>query len=330
MGGDHGPSVVVPAALSVLEKNKVVHLILVGDETKINSILTTSNYDKSRLDVHHASQVVEMDEHPAQALKKKKDSSMRVALNLVKSGEAQACVSAGNTGALMATARFVLKMLPGIDRPAICKTLPTITGHTHVLDLGANIDSSAEQLFQFAVMASALCSAVDNIEKPEVALLNIGEEEIKGNEQVKESAELLKNSTLNYTGFVEGDGIYLGHADVIVCDGFVGNVMLKTSEGVAKMISHFMKQSFTANIFTKFTALVAMPVLKAFKKKVDPGEYNGASFLGLRKTVIKSHGGADAHSFETAIYEAVIEVDKNVPERIASQLESALSIREAS
>jgi len=331
MGGDHGPIVVVPAALAVLGKNKAVRLILVGDETKLTAILNQSNtnFDKSRLTVQHASQIVAMDEHPAQALRNKKDSSMRVALNLVKSGEAQACVSAGNTGALMATARFVLKMLPGVDRPAICKTLPTIKGHTHVLDLGANIDSSAEQLYQFAVMASELCSAVDNIKSPEVALLNIGEEEIKGNEQVKQSAALLSNSNLNYIGYVEGDGIYLGHADVIVCDGFVGNVMLKTSEGVAKMISHFMKQEFKANIFAKISALIAMPVLKSFKKKVDPGEYNGASFLGLRKTVIKSHGGADAKSFETAIYEAITEVDKNVPERISQKLETALSAKEA-
>ncbi|VAW91912.1 Phosphate:acyl-ACP acyltransferase PlsX (EC 2.3.1.n2), partial [hydrothermal vent metagenome] len=227
MGGDHGPSVVVPAALAVLVKNKVVNIILVGDKSLIESELKDNNYDQSRLKVHHASQVVSMDEHPAQALRNKKDSSVRVALNLVKLGDAHACVSAGNTGALMAISRFVLKMLPGIDRPAICKTLPTINGHTHVLDLGANIDSSAEQLFQFAVMASELCSAVDNIKKPEVALLNIGEEDIKGNEQVKESSLLLSNSNLNYIGYVEGDGIYLGHADVIVCDGFVGNVMLK-------------------------------------------------------------------------------------------------------
>ncbi len=331
MGGDHGPHVVVPAALAVLGKNKAVSLILVGDESKIKSALKecNSSYDQSRLKIKHASQVVGMDEHPAQALRNKKDSSVRVALNLVKSDEAQACVSAGNTGALMATARFVLKMLPGIDRPAICKTLPTISGHTHVLDLGANIDSSAEQLYQFAVMASELSSAVDNIERPEVALLNIGEEDIKGNEQVKQSAALLSNSNLNYIGYVEGDGIYLGHADVIVCDGFVGNVMLKTSEGVAKMIAHYMKQEFKANLFSKFAALVAMPVLKAFKKRVDPSEYNGASFLGLRKTVIKSHGGADARSFETAIYEAIIEVDKNVPDRIAHKLETVLNVREA-
>ncbi|MFV1984224.1 MAG: phosphate acyltransferase PlsX [Thiohalomonadales bacterium] len=330
MGGDYGPVVVVPAALAVLAKNKVVHIILVGNESKINSILNESKakYDKSRLEVHNASQVVEMDEHPAQALRHKKDSSIRVALNLVKSGEAQACVSAGNTGALMATARFVLKMLPGIDRPAICKTLPTITGHTHVLDLGANIDSSAEQLFQFAVMASALSSAVDNKANPEVALLNIGEEDIKGNEQVKESAALLNKSNLNYIGYVEGNGIYLGHADVIVCDGFVGNVMLKASEGVAQLFSQFVKQEFKANLLTKIAALISMPVIKSFKKRVDPGEYNGASLLGLRKTVIKSHGGADAKSFETAIYEAIIEVDKNVPERIASQLETAFSGKE--
>ena len=254
---------------------------------------------------------------------------MRVAINLVKEGAAQACVSAGNTGALMATARFVLKTLDGIDRPAIISALPTIRGHSHVLDLGANIDSSAEVLYQFALMGSVLTSAVDNIPSPTVGLLNIGEEEIKGNEQVKEAAKLLAASGLNYIGFVEGDDIYKGTADVVVADGFVGNVALKTSEGVAKMISHYMKQEFKRNIFTKLAGLIAMPVLNAFRRRIDPRAYNGASLVGLRGIVIKSHGSADEFSYTTAIGEAVLEVEKNVPEKIHEQLGSLLEKRRA-
>jgi len=283
-----------------------------------------------RLSIHHATQVVGMDELPSQALRGKKDSSMRVAINLVKEGVAQACVSAGNTGALMATARFVLKMLPGIDRPAICTTLPTIEGHTHVLDLGANVDSDAQTLLEFAVMGAALTSAANNQREPTIGLLNIGEEEIKGNERVKEAARLLSNSHLNYIGYVEGDGIFKGAADVIVCDGFVGNVMLKTTEGVAKMISFYMKQEFKRNPLTLLAGLIAMPVLKAFKKRIDPREYNGASLLGLQGIVIKSHGSADAYSFSTAISEAVLEVNKNVPARITRVLEGQLAERQVS
>jgi glycerol-3-phosphate acyltransferase PlsX len=238
-------------------------------------------------------------------------------------------VSAGNTGALMATARFVLKTLPGIDRPAIITTLPGIKGHTHMLDLGANVDSTADHLFEFAVMGSALTSAVDNIEKPTVGLLNIGAEEIKGNERVKEAARLLAGSKLNYVGFVEGDDINKGDVNVIVCDGFIGNVSLKTTEGVAKMISHYMKQEFSKNIFTKIAGLIALPVLKAFKAKIDPRHYNGASFVGLQGIVVKSHGGADVLAFKTAINEAVLEVRKNVPQLISKQLEYFLTERQA-
>ena len=325
MGGDHGASVVVPAALRALKKNAGLKLILVGDEEKILAVLKENKSDVSaRLSVQHASQVVGMDELPSQALRGKKDSSMRVAINLVKEGRAQACVSAGNTGALMATARFVLKTLPGIDRPAICTTLPTVKGHVYVLDLGANVDSSADHLFEFAVMGSELASAVDEKARPTVGLLNIGEEEIKGNERVKEAARLLADSKLNYIGYVEGDGIFLGAADVVVCDGFVGNVMLKTTEGVAKMLSHFMKQEFKKNILTMLAGLIAMPVLKSFKRRIDPREYNGASLVGLQGIVIKSHGGADALAFSNAIHEAILEVNKNVPQRISHQLEAIL------
>jgi glycerol-3-phosphate acyltransferase PlsX len=242
---------------------------------------------------------------------------------------AQACVSAGNTGALMATARFVLKTLNGIDRPAIISALPTIGGHTHMLDLGANVDSPAEVLYQFALMGSVLTTAVDNIAQPTVGLLNIGEEEMKGNEQVKKAAALLATSGLNYVGFVEGDDIYKGTVDVVVADGFVGNVSLKTGEGLAKMISHYMKQEFKRNLFTKLAGLVAMPVLNAFKARIDPRTYNGASLVGLKGIVIKSHGSADAFSFTNAIKEAVLEVEKNVPEMISEELGKLLEKRQA-
>jgi len=331
MGGDFGPSVVVPASRRALAQHRDLKLILVGREEAINPVLADHHLaDEPRLTVHHASEVVTSNEPPSQALRSKKDSSMRVAINLVKQGQAQACVSAGNTGALMATARFVLKMLPGIDRPAICTALPNIKGgHTHVLDLGANVDSSAESLEEFAIMGSALVQAVDNKPAPTVGLLNIGEEEIKGNERVKHAGQLLANSALNYIGFVEGDGIYLGHADVVVCDGFVGNVMLKTTEGVARMISHYMKLEFRRNPLTMLSGLIALPVLKAFRRRIDPREYNGASLLGLNGIVIKSHGSADVLSFSNAIREALIEVEKNVPFLITRQLEAELAREKA-
>jgi glycerol-3-phosphate acyltransferase PlsX len=330
MGGDHGPVVTVPAALSALKKHKGLKLVLVGNEQVLTDELVRNGSAVSdRLTLHHASQVVEMCEKPSQALRGKKDSSMRVAINLVKEGEAQACVSAGNTGALMATARFVLKTLNGIDRPAIISTLPTIGGHTHMLDLGANVDSTAEVLYQFALMGSVLTSAVDNIARPTVGLLNIGEEEMKGTEQVKQAAALLSTSGLNYIGFVEGDDIYKGTVDVVVADGFVGNVALKTSEGLAKMVSHYMKQEFNRNILTKLAGLIAMPVLNAFKSRIDPRVYNGASLVGLRGIVIKSHGSADIFAFSNAISEAVREVEKNVPVMISEELGKLLEKRQA-
>jgi phosphate acyltransferase len=323
MGGDFGIDVVVPAALEALSQHLDLHLILVGDEAILKPLLQ----NHPRLTIVHASQQIEMNESPSKALRFKKDSSMRVAINLVKSGDAQACVSAGNTGALMATAKFVLKTLPHIDRPAICTVLPTMIGHTHVLDLGANIDSSAEHLMQFAVMGSVLSTAVDNNPYPKVGLLNIGEEEMKGNEQVKEAARLLSQIPVNYIGFVEGDDIYKGKADVVVCDGFVGNIALKTSEGVAKMITQFLKEEFSKNWLTKAAALVAMPVMKSLRKRIDPRRYNGASLLGLQGIVIKSHGGADVLAFRHAIEEAIIEVQKNVPSRISDQLTAMLGTR---
>ena len=329
MGGDFGPSITVPAALRVLAETPALSIVLVGDQAVLDAELKANNASTGeRLHIRHASQKVEMDDKPSLALRNKKDSSMRVAINLVKESEAQACVSAGNTGALMATARFVLKTLPGIDRPAIITALPTISGHTHVLDLGANVDTSAENLFEFAVMGSVLTSAVENIESPTIGLLNIGEEEVKGNERVKEAARLLAGSGLNYIGFVEGDGIYTGAADVIVCDGFVGNVALKTSEGLAKMISHYIREEFKRNIFTKLAALIAMPVLNAFKRRIDPRNYNGATLVGLQGIVVKSHGNADIVSFANAIRVAVLEVEKNIPQRINKHLEMLLAERQ--
>ncbi|MGR9051050.1 MAG: phosphate acyltransferase PlsX [Gammaproteobacteria bacterium] len=331
MGGDHGPTVTIPASLDCLKANPKLKLILVGDEKVLKAHLADAlNQYEGRLTIHHASECVGMDEAPSKALKNKKDSSMRVAINLVRDGVADACVSAGNTGALMATARFVLKMIPGIDRPAIISTLPSIYGHTHALDLGANVDCSAEHLFQFAVMGSEVVKAVENIENPKVGLLNIGEEEVKGNEQVKAAAKLLENSPLNYIGYVEGDSLNAGNikVDLIVADGFVGNVALKSIEGTAKMIGAKMKDAFGRNIWTKFAGIIAYPVLKAFKQSIDPRMYNGASFLGLRGLVIKSHGGADALAFKTAIHLAEIEVEKDVTRKISEKVESILTKRE--
>jgi glycerol-3-phosphate acyltransferase PlsX len=332
MGGDYGPKVTIPASLDCLKSNPDLKLILVGDEVIIKQQLAQHLYAyQGRLIIQHASQCVGMDEPPSRALKNKKDSSMRVAINLVRDGQADACVSAGNTGALMATARFVLKMIPRIDRPAIISTLPSIYGHTYVLDLGANVDCTAEHLLQFAVMGNELVKAVENIDNPRVGLLNIGEEDMKGNEQVKSAAKLLENSSLNYIGYVEGDSLNAGNikVDLIVADGFVGNVALKSIEGAAKMIGTALKEAFNKNSATKLAGLLAYPVLKVLKKRIDPRLYNGASFLGLRGLVIKSHGGADVLAFKTAIQLAEIEVKKDVIRKISEQVEKTLALRES-
>lgn len=322
MGGDHGASVTVPAAVRMLNEHAELHIVLVGLKDAIESELRLLKVTPSpRLRIHHASEVVLMDESPQSAMKNKKDSSMRVAINMVKSGEAEACVSAGNTGALMATARYVLKTLPGIDRPAIASTLPSEKGSTFMLDLGANADCSPEHLYQFAIMGAMVVSCVNHIPNPSVGLLNIGSEDIKGNESVKQAAELLRNSHLNFYGNVEGDDIFKGTTDVVVCDGFVGNVSLKTTEGLAHMMGKFLTQEFKRNWLTKLMAIGAFPVLKAFKKRLDPRRYNGASFLGLRGIVVKSHGGADSVGFYYAIHVALEEVQSGVLKRIQSQLE---------
>lgn len=332
MGGDYGLDVTLPASLDCLKDDPSLMLILVGDEALIKERLVQALVDYyGRLSIHHASQCVGMDESPSKALKNKKDSSMRVAINLVRDGVADACVSAGNTGALMATARFVLKMIPGVDRPAIVSTLPSIYGHTHALDLGANVDCTAEHLFQFAMMGNELVKAIEKIDHPKVGLLNIGEEEVKGNEQVKAAAKLLENSSLNYIGYVEGDSLTAGHVkvDLIVADGFVGNVALKSIEGAAKMMGFALKEAFSKNMFTRVAALIAYPVLKDFKKRIDPRRYNGASFLGLRGLVIKSHGGADVLAFKTAIQLAVCEVKNDVIKKVSEQIQLTLAQKES-
>jgi phosphate acyltransferase len=326
MGGDFGPEVVIPAAVHVVKKHSDIHIILVGDESRLRDCAKQHSIDLDKhFEIQHASQVVEMHEDPRHAVRKKKDSSMRVAINMVKEDRAQAVVSAGNTGALMATAKFVLKTLPGIDRPAICTTIPSYGGHTHMLDLGANVDSGAEQLFQFAVMGSVLAEAIDNTHQPKVGLLNIGSEDGKGNAQVKAANKLLQDGGFNYIGYVEGDDIYSDKVDVVVCDGFVGNISLKTMEGVAKMIAAMMREEFNKSILSKLSGLVAWPVLNRFKKRVDPRMYNGASMLGLTGIVIKSHGGADVLSYANAIEIALLEVEKSVPDHIRECMEPLLN-----
>ena len=322
MGGDHGPRVTVPAALEFRRGHADVDIVLVGLSDAIEAELAAGRVAPGPgLRVRHAAQTVAMDEPPAQAMRYKKDSSMRVAVNLVKSGEAHACVSAGNTGALMAISRFVLKTLPAIDRPAIASGVPNQAGgYTYILDLGANVDCTPEQLMQFGVMGAMLVSALERKERPSVGLLNIGVEDIKGNGSVKQAAELLRASGLNFHGNVEADDIYKGTVDVVVCDGFVGNSVLKASEGVAKMIVAFLRQEFSRNPWRKLSALIAMPVLKALRARMDPGNYNGACLLGLKGIVIKSHGSADAHAFGQALARATEAVRNDVVRRISEQM----------
>lgn len=321
MGGDAGLSVTLPASVGFLKDTPNARLILVGDSAAITANI--AQYEPSlieRLDVYHASEVVGMDELPALALKNKKDSSMRVAINLLKEGGAHAVVSAGNTGALMAIARFVLKTIPGIDRPAIAKLMPSMQGVTCMLDLGANVDCTPEQLLQFGIMGSALVACRYNKKNPTVGLLNIGSEETKGNESVRLAAEMLKASELNFYGNVEGSDIYKGTVDIVICDGFIGNVALKTAEGLAQMIALFLRQELKRTWWTRLSAMIAMPVLSSFHRRVDPRFYNGASFLGLRSIVVKSHGGTDSVGFRCALDQAYEEVGTNVIGRITEQV----------
>ncbi len=330
MGGDHGPSVTLPASRAFLLAHTNAELILVGREAELSAAAAWE-----RCSVVNASEVVEMDDPVEVALRRKKDSSLRVALRLVKADEhgisqAQACVSAGNTGALMALARYVLKTLDGIDRPAIAAVLPNQKdGFTTVLDLGANVDCTAENLLQFAVMGSALVAAVGGNENPTVGLLNIGEEAMKGNEVIKQAAELLRAAAagghLNFYGNVEGNDVFKGTTDIVVCDGFVGNVMLKTAEGLAAMLTSFIKQEFTRNVFTKVAALVALPVLNHFKRRVDHRRYSGGALLGLRGLVFKAHGGSDAYAFEQALIRAYDAASNHLLSRVHDRILETLA-----
>ena len=321
MGGDHGPSVTLPAAAAFLRAHPHANVILVGLQTVLSAQLDALLKEfGDRVSPRYVTEVVTMEDSPALAMRNKKDSSMRVAIDLVKEGLAQAAVSAGNTGALMAISRFVLKTLHGIDRPAIASVLPTQKGVVYVLDLGANVDCSPEHLLQFGVMGAMLAAAVEHKERPSVGLLNIGEEDIKGNDVVKQAAELLKVSGLNFYGNVEGDDIYKGTTDVVVCDGFVGNVALKTSEGLAQMFAAFMKAEFKRNILSQLAGLVALPVLKRFRHRLDHRRYNGACLVGLRGVVVKSHGSADAYAFEQALHRAAEAAANKLIERIGDRM----------
>ena len=321
MGGDQGPAVVVPAGLRMIGQREELRIILVGQRDKLLKRLAGTGYPEDRVSIHNAGEVVGMDEHPRDALRKKKDSSMRVAINLVHEGAAGACVSAGNTGALMATARFVLKMLPGIDRPAIMAAVPTIEGRAYMLDLGANSDCTEHHLYQFGLMGSVVSQDIEGLASPRIRLLNIGEEDIKGNDTVRKAADLLGDSGVNYQGFVEGDAIHRHVADVVVCDGFNGNVALKTMEGTARLIRQYLKDAFGSGPYGRIAGLFAWPVLNRLARRLDPRHYNGASLLGLNGIVIKSHGSADEVAFQQAIHTAMLEVEKGVPDQIRNLLE---------
>lgn len=318
MGGDYGPSITVPAAVRFVRVHPDAHLILIGVENAIRTQLKKRKaLGDPGLAIVSASEIIAMDDSVEVALRKKKDSSMRVALSCVKDGKAQACISAGNTGALMAISRYVLKTLPGIERPAIAFAMPNPRGYTTMLDLGANVDCEPQHLLQFAEMGHALVSAFEGKESPSIGLLNIGEEVIKGNETIKRASALLRASTLNFHGNVEGNDIYKGTVDVIVCDGFVGNIALKTSEGLAQMLSDIIKEEFSRSWLTKLMAFAALPALLRLRKRVDYHQYNGAALLGLRNLVIKSHGSADAYAFEWAIKRGYDAVKNGVIDRLS-------------
>ena len=327
MGGDNGLTVTAPAAAQFLQRNADARLIMVGDEVAVKNALVKANAPLERIEIVHSTEVVAMDEPPQHALKNKKDSSMRVAINLVKDGKAAAAVSAGNTGALMATARFVLKTVSGIQRPAIAKFLPAKDDQlVCALDLGANVDCPSEQLLQFAIMGTQLVKAMQpEKNKPKVGLLNVGTEDIKGTDTVKAAYSLLKNSHLNFVGNVEGSDIFSDKVDVIVCDGFVGNIVLKTIEGTAGFIGGMVKDGFTQSLYAKWVAMWSLPILKKFKQKVDPRRFNGAIFLGLRGIVIKSHGGTDAVGFEYALLEAYKEIKADFIQSLEQAVEQDLS-----
>lgn len=324
MGGDHGPAVTVPAALQVLGEEPNLHLLLVGDEAQITPLLVRCPAAlRPRLQILHTSEAVTMDDKVSVALRQKKKSSMRLAINAVHDGSVSACVSAGNTGALMAIGRYVLKTHAQIERPAIMTLLPTAYGHVHMLDLGANVDSGPEHLLQFALMGALVAEALDGLPRPRIGLLNIGEEEIKGNDLIRQTHELLRQTDLNYVGYVEGDGIFRGEVDVVVCDGFVGNVALKTAEGVVKMMAAKIKTQINRNLLTRVLGVLAYPIWKGLKNDIDPGNFNGASLVGLTGIVIKSHGSANTSAFAQALRVAIVEVKQDIPGLIAKRLKPA-------
>ena len=325
MGGDFGPRSIVQACVASLSATPSLHLTLVGQPSLLEELIASHPaVDRARLSIVPASETITMDEKPAAALRGKPDSSMRVALELLRDGKVQACVSAGNTGALMALSRHVLKTLPGIDRPAMVAAIPTQTGYCQLLDLGANVDCTAEHLFQFSVMGSVAAEAL-GVARPRVALLNIGTEDIKGNQQVKLAAALLQQARgLNYIGFVEGDGLYRGEADVVVCDGFVGNILLKSSEGLATMIATRIESLFRQSLVSRLVGVLALPLMRRLQADLAPARHNGASFLGLQGIVVKSHGSAGVEGFQSAIARAVIEIQENLPQRLHGRLEDLL------
>ena len=319
MSGDRGVEVVVPAALDAVRENEALSLILVGIRSELEALLRGGH---PRIRIVEAADVVSMNERPSHALRHKRNSSMAVALGLVRDGEARGCVSAGNTGALMAFGRTIIRMYPGIERPAISKLIPSLRGRCHVLDLGANVDSTAENLYQYALMGSLMASAVSGEPEPRVALLNVGEEEIKGNEQVRLASHMLAQcETVNYIGYVEGSDLFRDVADVVVCDGFVGNIALKTGEGVAGLLIELMEQAFTRGFYGRFVGLLARPVIGRLLRIMDPSRHNGASLLGLQGVVIKSHGNANERALLAAIRQAVTEVELEVPRRINERLD---------
>ncbi len=328
MGGDKGPLITIPAAVLAVSNMPSLRLILCGDESVITQELEKLDaLEHPQLSIHATTEVVEMDEKPAVAIRTKKNSSMRKALDLVQEGHAQACVSAGNTGALFSIAHFVLKTLPGVERPALISSLPTHNPDKHVfmLDLGANVFCDSNVLYQFAIMGSVMAEEVDGIERPRIGLLNMGEEEIKGSDHIKQTAlQLNSNSDINYIGFIEGNDIFTNKADVIVCDGFVGNVALKTCEGVAILVYEKFKQALSKHIFARFIGKLLAPTLKKLFKSVNPDQYNGASLIGLRGVVVKSHGNANSKAFMSAIFEAVKAVEKQVPQKIKAKLEQGI------
>jgi glycerol-3-phosphate acyltransferase PlsX len=320
MSGDLGPRVVIAAALQVVASYKQVTLILVGDQQTLDPLLLSlSRTSNDRIRIHHASDRITMDDDPVFALRQKKQSSMWLALALVRDGVADACVSAGNTGALLAIGKHLLKTFPGIERPAICKSMPVAKGRTYMLDLGANPSCTAEQLAQFALMGSVLSSA--EVASPRVALLNIGKEDAKGTDNIKAAQEFLRNDEcINYVGYIEANQIYSGDADVIVCDGFAGNIALKASEGVARFIASKISASFTRNWWRKILGFMLVPMLRQWRYELDPRQYNGAIFLGLQRVVVKSHGDADEGAFAQALVVAIEQVTQQIPERIRKQL----------